>query len=159
MRTWIALPVLLLSLIGCTSQNQAPGMAVGKGVAASMNYSHGFHDNMQVASVTVGKAANSGWGNNISPESFGVALMQSLSSASLLGTSNSGRYKVSARFVAAESVEYSVVDTSTGNVVFDTTITTPTAGNAVGAAAGRENEASVRENIRLFLKGLSQKVL
>lgn len=177
MRTWIALPVLLISLTGCVSQTQVTSMTVGKSEASALHYSQGFHENMQVASVTGGYATNKKWSKEITEEGFRIALRESLSNAMLLGLANSAQYKINVRFIEMDrthisvnrfttntTIEYTVIDSKTGNVVFDETVSTPGSAtftdSAIAARRARlANEANIRENIRLFLQGLSQKIL
>lgn len=127
-------------------------------------------DNIAVDNVSGGQKTNPAWTSEISNESFGAALKQSLAHQSLLG--DNGRYRLNVEllkvdqpmfgfnFTVKTSIRYTLLDQQTQKTVMSETINashTATTGDAFVAVTRLRlaNEGAAKKNIQDLIQRLS----
>lgn len=167
----LAVSLFAAILTGCASSAQIPGMTVTDTQARANTYDAQLQNNIQLSEVNGGEKTNPLWTSEINGQDFRAALQQSLDNADLLGNA-SAPYALRANLLGVEQplfgldfevtsqVEYTLIEASSGKVVFREVVRTPfTAGVGDSFIAVKRlrlaNEGSARENINALLKRLS----
>ncbi len=128
-------------------------------------------ENVSVEESTGGHKTNPLWTSQVSSEDFKQALEDSLASVQLLDPEKDGKYRLSLdlqklkqplvgiNMTVTATVNYKLVDSDTGQVVFEEAIETPFTATMSDAFVGVErlkiaNEGAVRENIKKLISKL-----
>ncbi|WP_312933910.1 hypothetical protein [Pseudomonas sp.] len=157
---------------GCASPAQVANMTVPADQARANTYSTDLHQRVQVAEVNGGNKTNPMWTSDVDGPDFAAALKQSLTNAQLLGGA-SAPYSLRANllrvekpvfgfsFTVTSEVEYTLLQTTTNQVLWREIVRAPFTAGVSDAFAGIKrlrlaNEGSVRTNISTLLKRLSE---
>lgn len=164
--------VVAIALTGCASSAKIEGMTVSDGQAQALQFDKPLHDNLQLGEVKGGEETNPLWTSEIDGPTFQAALQQSLDKAGLLSASSQAPFALRANLLRVEQplfgldfevtteVEYTLVETAGGKVLFREVLRTPfTAGVGDAFVAVKRlrlaNEGAAKENIAALLKRLS----
>lgn len=164
--------VFAIALTGCASSAKIEGMTVSDSQAQTLPFDKPLHDNLLISEVNGGESTNPLWTSEIDGSAFQSALQQSLVNAGLLSSSSQAPYVLHANllrvdqpmfgldFKVTTEVEYSLVESAGGKVLFREVLRTPFTAGIGDAFFGVKrlrlaNEGAAKENIAALLKRLS----
>lgn len=168
----LCVSLFALVLTGCASSAKVENMMVNDQPAPTQSYDPALRDNLQVKGVEGGEKTNPLWTSEIEGADFRSALEQSLGKAGLLGLADMAAYSLQANLVSVDQpligfsftvtsvVEYSLVENSSGRVVWKESVQAPFTAGMGDAMYGvtrlrLANEGSARQNIKLLLERLA----
>lgn len=171
MLRFLCVSLFAILLTGCASSAKVENMQVNDQQAHTQAYDAALRDNLQVADVEGGKKTNPMWTSQIDGADFRAALVQSLGKAGLLGQDDKAAYSLRTKLVSLDqpvfgfnftvtsTVEYSLVETASGRVVWQETVKEPFTAGVGDAFYGvtrlrLANEGSARANINTLLQRL-----
>lgn len=171
-RAGTGLVLVALSLIstGCASPARIERMQTDSTMAQrTVIASSGLKENIGIKDVTGGQSTNPMWVSNVSSSDFERALEASLRSAGLLSANRqASKYSLTAHMLKVEqpfmgldmtvtaTVQYSLVERTTGKEVFARTLVAPFTATVSDAFLGVErlqlaNEGAMRANIQQLI--------
>lgn len=158
---------LLLVLAGCASEARTSAMVVDVDERTLIAEDSSLFQALSVDSVSGGEETNPMWMSEVGNPEYAEALRLSLANHAMLADDD-GRYALTAELLEVDQphfgfdvtvtsvATYRLVDTATGETVFEETVTTPYTADFSQAFYGTErlrlaNEGAMRENIRAFI--------
>jgi hypothetical protein len=170
-----ATTLTFMLLAGCATPARVERMQVDPSLAQRTAAAKSpFKDSIAIMAVTGGKETNPAWISNVSSDDFERALQASLRDAGLLATDRQGSaYTLVANLQKLEqplvgldmtvtaTVQYTLVERSSGREVYAKTLTTPYTATFSDAFAGVErlklaNEGAMRASISRLIADLTE---
>lgn len=159
-----------LVLTGCTSAAKVESMQVN--APPTQAFDAALLDNLKIGDVNGGHATNPLWTSQIDGADFRAALEHSVNNAGLLSQNDTANYALGAKLVSLDQplfafnftvtslIEYNLVDTAEGRVIWADKISTPFTAGIGDAIYGAKrlrlaNEGAARANINELLKRLA----
>jgi len=168
-----ALFITVIVSSGCASPARVEQMQVASPLATRVAIAGSpLKEQVAIKDVTGGRETNPMWVSNVSSSDFERALEASLRDAGLLSANRqSGRYQLVAHLLKLDqpfagfsmtvtaTVQYALVERSTGQAAWERTITTPYTAQASDAFLGSErlklaNEGAARANIEKLVEAI-----
>ncbi len=169
---WAGVLVVAFALSACAQKARMNAMIFDVTDATVINEASPLYQKVNVENVQGGEKTNPIWTSQVDNPEFAAALENTLRvHALLVEQGGSGRYKLTATLVSMDqpfigasftvtaTVQYVLVDATSGALVFDETIAKPYTAKFSDAFLGAErlrlaNEGAIRENIGEFVRHL-----
>jgi hypothetical protein len=168
-RTWLIMVACVL-LGACATAARTERMVTGPQAGTQIAVGSPLRGSIEVADVTGGKKTSPLWKSNVGNEEFRAALIESLNMYSI-GAKSGAHYKLNVNLVEMKQpvvainstvtsiVDYSVVDASSGDVVWQKKIQHAYTANFGESVVGFErlkkaNEGSIKGNIQELVDAL-----
>jgi hypothetical protein len=162
--------VLLATLAACASPAQKSAMIVEVTPDTVIDKESPLLNAVKITKVSGGESTNPAWTSEIGNPEFEGALRDSLANHAMLAKS-AGRFALTAQIISVDQplfgasltvtskVKYTVIEKSSGKVIFEKEFTTPYTASFSDAFMAVErlrlaNEGTVRENVTIFLREL-----
>lgn len=159
-----------LSLSACASGAEPGAMSISVTQSTLIDSDSPLSNAIEVEQVAGGKETNPAWTSEVSNEAFLEALKQSLQVHTMLAPGD-GNLKLNAElreldqplfgtsFTVTAVVHYTLTNTSTNDVVFEETFTTPYTAKFGDAFSGAKrlrlaNEGAIRTSIQMLIEKL-----
>jgi len=173
-KLFIAAAASAFIMTGCVSTSKPETMVAAMSAKTTLSPTSKLRQSVSLGDVTGGKKTNPLWVSKVNSPEFAEALKSSLVAHAMLAT-DSGTYKLDAELkklkqpfvgtsmTVTSTVNYTLTNTATGEVVFSEDVVTPYKAAMKDSWVGAErlrlaNEGSIRSNISSVIELMISKV-